>query len=106
MKIKSLLILPILAATCVFFSGLGCRTQSASAPPCCAEMESEASGASDSVAPVAASDIPDRPEKLSFPPLTYEPPSPLQYRTALKTGPVAYVVPDRELPLVTVAVYV
>jgi zinc protease len=50
--------------------------------------------------------IPDRPEKLSFPPLTYEPPAPENYRVALKSGPVAYVVPDRELPLVNVVVYV
>jgi len=50
--------------------------------------------------------IPDRPEKLSFPPLTYEPPAPDQYRAALKAGPVAYVVPDRELPLINIVVYV
>lgn len=50
--------------------------------------------------------IPDRPEKLNFPPLMYEPPSPSEYRVALKSGPVAYVVPDRELPLVNIVVYV
>jgi len=50
--------------------------------------------------------IPDRPEKLSFPPLVYEPPNPADYRVALKAGPVAYVVPDRELPLVNIVVYV
>lgn len=49
--------------------------------------------------------IPDRPEKLSFPPLTYEPPDPKTFRVALKAGPVAYVVPDRELPLVNIVVY-
>ena len=48
--------------------------------------------------------IPDRPEKLAFPPLTYEPPAPEKYRVALKSGPVAYVVPDRELPLVNLSV--
>ena len=37
--------------------------------------------------------IPDRPEKLSFPPLNYEPPDPAQFRVVLKSGPVAYVVP-------------
>src|SRR5262249_42122333 len=52
------------------------------------------------------SEIPARPEKLSFPPLKYEPPSPEKYRIALKSGPVAYVLPDRELPLVNVVVYV
>lgn len=50
--------------------------------------------------------IPDRPEKLGFPRLVYEPPAPEKYRVALKSGPVAYVVPDRELPLVNIVVYV
>lgn len=50
--------------------------------------------------------IPARPEDLKFPPLTYEPPSPKEFRVALKSGPVAYVVPDRELPLINIAVYV
>jgi predicted Zn-dependent peptidase len=49
--------------------------------------------------------IPDRPEKLNFPPLSYEPPAPEKYRVALKSGPVAYVVPDRELPLVNIVVF-
>ncbi len=53
-----------------------------------------------------AIEIPDRPEKLSFPPLVYEPPQPAQFRAQLKSGPVAYVVPDRELPLVNIAIYV
>ncbi len=50
--------------------------------------------------------IPDRPEKLTFPGLVYEPPAPEKYRVPLKSGPVAYVVPDRELPLVNLVVYV
>ena len=50
--------------------------------------------------------IPPRPEALKFPALNYEPPDPRQYRVALKAGPVAYVVPDRELPLVTVSILV
>src|SRR5690349_17560650 len=50
--------------------------------------------------------IPDRPEKLGFPALNYEPPAPEKYRVVLKSGPVAYVVPDRELPLVNIVVYV
>ncbi len=53
-----------------------------------------------------AAAIPDRPEKLSYPPLTYEPPVPEKYRVALKSGPVTYVVPDHELPLVNIVVYV
>ncbi len=48
--------------------------------------------------------IPDRPEKLKFPALSYEPPDPATFRVPLKSGPIAYVVPDRELPLVTVNV--
>ncbi|HLH53232.1 MAG TPA: pitrilysin family protein [Verrucomicrobiae bacterium] len=54
----------------------------------------------------AAQPIPDRPEKLSFPPLSYEPPAADQYRVQLKSGPVAYVVPDRELPLINLVIYV
>ena len=54
----------------------------------------------------AAGAIPDRPEKLQFPPLAYDPPDPAAYRVPLKAGPVAYVVPDRELPLVNLTVYV
>src|SRR5690606_9773226 len=50
--------------------------------------------------------IPDRPEKLDFPPLVYEPPDPAEYRVELKSGPVAYVIEDRELPLVTVLILV
>jgi len=53
----------------------------------------------------AAGKIPERPEKLKFPPLAYEPPDQADYRVQLKSGPVAYVAADRELPLVTVAVY-
>ena len=53
-----------------------------------------------------AAEIPDRPEKLTFPPLTYEPPKPADFRVPLKAGPVAYVVPDRTLPLVTISVLI
>jgi zinc protease len=49
--------------------------------------------------------IPERPEKLAFPPLVYEPPAPEKFRVVLKSGPVAYVVPNRELPLVNIVVY-
>ena len=54
---------------------------------------------------LAQSAIPDRPEKLSYPPLVYEPPAPEKFRVQLASGPVAYVVPDRELPLVNLVVY-
>ena len=53
--------------------------------------------------------LPRRPfrpaEKLTYPALTYEPPAQEQFRVTLKNGPVAYVVPDRELPLVNIVVY-
>ncbi len=54
----------------------------------------------------AASKVPDRPEKLKFPPLVYEPPAQTDYRVQLKSGPVAYVASDRELPLASIAIYV
>jgi predicted Zn-dependent peptidase len=55
---------------------------------------------------LAQSAIPDRPEKLAYPPLVYEPPAPEKFRVQLASGPVAYVAPDRELPLVNLVVYV
>ena len=56
--------------------------------------------------PAFAADIPDRPEKLTYPQLNYSPPDAKQFRVALKAGPVAYVVPDRELPLVNISILV
>src|ERR1700750_1662129 len=54
----------------------------------------------------AAGAVPSRPEALKYPALKYEPPAPEKYRVKLKSGPVAYVVPDRELPLVNLVIYV
>jgi len=54
----------------------------------------------------SAADIPARPEKLTYPPLTYEPPSAADYRVQLPSVAVAYLVPDRELPLVNISVLV
>lgn len=59
--------------------------------------------AKDAPAPVP---IPNRPEKLTFPALDYEPPNPASYRVQLKSGPVAYIVPDRELPLINLGILV
>ncbi len=53
-----------------------------------------------------AAEIPDRPEKLTFPALNYEPPAAAGYRVALKAGPVAILVPNRELPLVGISITV
>ncbi len=50
--------------------------------------------------------IPDRPEKLKFPRLDFQPPIPADYRVELKSGPVAYLVPDRELPLINISIQV
>ena len=52
------------------------------------------------------SSIPNRPEKLVFPPFEFTPPKADPYRVALKSGPVAYVAEDRELPLVTITILV
>ncbi len=76
----------------------GCAPRHAPAPAAVAPATSPAT--------TAAADIPDRPEKLRFPPLHYEPPHPADFRVPLKTGPVAYVVPDRTLPLVNLVIYV
>lgn len=54
----------------------------------------------------AADSIPDRPEKLAFPALRYEPPDPAQLRVSLSSGPIAYLAPDRELPLVQLTILV
>jgi predicted Zn-dependent peptidase len=61
--------------------------------------------ANDPVKP-AAGKIPDRPEKLKFPPLVYEPPNQADFRIQLKSGPIAYLAPDRELPLANIVIYV
>jgi zinc protease len=55
---------------------------------------------------LSAGEIPDRPEKLPVKPLVYEPPRAADYRVALQSGPVAYVVEDRELPLVNISILV
>lgn len=52
----------------------------------------------------ALAEVPAHPDKLTYPPFVYTPPSAAAYRTVLTSGPVAYVAEDRELPLVTVSV--
>ena len=46
--------------------------------------------------------IPDHPEKLNFPPLTFPPPVAKDYRVVLKNGMVVYIAEDRALPLVNI----
>ncbi|MFT4690659.1 MAG: M16 family metallopeptidase [Verrucomicrobiia bacterium] len=53
-----------------------------------------------------AQPIPDRPEKLKYPELNFDPPAANDYRVKLKSGPVAYLVPDRELPLINISITV
>ncbi len=50
--------------------------------------------------------IPNRPEKLAFPPLVYNPPNAADYRVKLAAGSVAYLVPDRTRPLINIVVLV
>jgi predicted Zn-dependent peptidase len=74
--------------------------------PCAALLATATLLSSFASAPLLAQPaIPERPEKLSYPPLVYEPPAPEKFRVQLKNGPVAYVVPDRELPLINLVVY-
>ena len=51
-----------------------------------------------------AQEIPDRPEKLIFPPLIYDAPTPADYRVELESGVVVYIYPDRERPLIDLSV--
>jgi zinc protease len=46
--------------------------------------------------------LPARPEKLTFPPLAFEPPDPAAYRHELPGGVVVFLIPDHTLPLVDV----
>ncbi|MCY4122403.1 MAG: pitrilysin family protein, partial [Acidobacteria bacterium] len=50
--------------------------------------------------------IPGHPRDLVFEDLAFEPPDPAAHRHELSNGVVAYIVPDRALPLVTVSVLV
>ena len=58
-------------------------------------------------APAAvAQPIPAHPRDLVFEDLAFEPPDPAAHRHELSNGAVAFIVPDRALPLVTVSVIV
>ncbi|MEQ8770550.1 MAG: pitrilysin family protein [Phycisphaerales bacterium] len=50
----------------------------------------------------ALADIPDHPREIAFPEVSFEPPSPQDYRTELQGIPV-YLAPSNELPLVTIS---
>jgi zinc protease len=57
-------------------------------------------------APVAATAarLVDHPDKLKYPDLNYTPPSAADYRVELNNGVVAYLVPDKSLPVVSIEV--
>ena len=57
-------------------------------------------------APAGAQPIPAHPSDLRFEPLEFDPPDAASHRHVLSNGAVAFVVPDRTLPLVTVSVLV
>lgn len=52
----------------------------------------------------ALAQAPAHPDQLKFPPFTYVPPKAATYRTKLANGTVAYLVPDRTTPLITIHV--
>jgi predicted Zn-dependent peptidase len=59
------------------------------------------------LAPLApAQEIPDRPEKLHYKDLAYEPPSPASHRVVLKNGMTVFIAEDRALPLVNISLIV
>ncbi|HEU5125965.1 MAG TPA: pitrilysin family protein [Verrucomicrobiae bacterium] len=94
-----------ICAAAILIAATGCETKARSTSATTSDAAPAMQKAA--VASNTSTDgIPARPENIKFPELSYEPPSPQQYRVALKSGPVAYVVPDRELPLVNIAVYV
>jgi zinc protease len=57
-------------------------------------------------APARAQAIPDSPEKLSFPPIVFQPPRAQDHRVVLKNGMVVFIAEDKALPLVNVAITV
>lgn len=56
------------------------------------------------VAAVAAAQIPDRPEKLTYPGLSWSVPDPTPLRAVLANGVPVYIAEDRMLPLVSIQV--
>ena len=60
----------------------------------------------DTAPPMPSSTIVPHPDQLTFPKLSYHPPSPEDYRVKLQPGPIAYIVPDRELPLVNISILI
>ena len=59
-----------------------------------------------SARPAAAQAIPDHPDKLSFRPIAFTPPSAKDYRVVLKNGMIVFIAEDKTLPLVSIALSV
>jgi len=53
--------------------------------------------------PLAAAEIPAHPDKLTYPKVTFNPPSAKDHRTVLSSGVVVYLAENRELPLVNLS---
>jgi zinc protease len=54
--------------------------------------------------PATVEALPDRPEKIAFKPLAYEPPAAADFRHVLPDGTVVYLAPSHEFPLVNLAI--
>jgi zinc protease len=75
------------------------------APVVPALVEDSSSGQAQAQSPAApAADLPDRPEKIEFAPLAYEPPESARFRRTLPDGTVVYLAPSREFPLVNLSI--
>ncbi len=70
-----------------------------------AQQRAPAAAPSAPAAPPSAA-IPDRPDKLVFKPLQFQPPVARDYRVVLRNGMVVYIAEDRALPLVTIGITV
>lgn len=53
---------------------------------------------------LAADDLPRHPSELVYPPLSFTPPSPSQYRNALADGTPVFLSPTKEFPLIKVVI--
>jgi zinc protease len=55
---------------------------------------------------VQASKVPPNPDALTYAQLDFKPPEASDYRVELEAGPVVYMVPDRERPLINISIAV
>ena len=80
------------------------RTTAAVSPPVAAAPAAPAAPANQADQQAATAALPDRPEKIVFAPLAFEPPAAATFRRTLPDGTVVYLAPSRELPLVTISI--